>query len=352
MKAKEIIGALILAIVLLVVYFAVALIAAGYYYTNEALDMGILVPKFDKRLFKRMLLPNMIETILIHDPKTKTGSAAISVAVGSNNNPRDIKGLAHLLEHMLFLGSSKYPDQTVMGKLVDLGGGLTNAYTAAEETNYYFISGNNEFEEALEIFSWFFKDPVLDPKSIEKEVQNVNSEHRKNVNNDDWKSMNLIKLQADPNNTYYDFNTGNQDTLWEIPKANSLNMSKALRTFYNQHYSANLMKLVIIGNQSLDDLAKIAVSNFVDVPNKFHRHPVCDYPYHKAHLPVQVNFLPTKQKHTMTLVFPIDFDVLKFHQASPLKYVSMLISYGGKGSLKDMNKEYVQDIDTGYSSFD
>lgn len=66
-----------------------------------------------------------------------------------------------------------------MGAVVGKGGGYTNAYTANEETNYYFISGLDEFVEALDIFSWFFKDPLLDPKSIKNEVQNVDSEHRK-----------------------------------------------------------------------------------------------------------------------------------------------------------------------------
>jgi insulysin len=296
----------------------------------------------------------MIETILIHDPKTKTGSAAISVSVGSNDNPRDIEGLAHLLEHMLFLGSSKYPDNTEMGKLIDLGGGFENAYTSQEETNYFFVSGNREFVKALDIFSWFFKDPILDSKSIEKEVQNVNSEHRKNLNDDDWKAMNLIKNEADDDQAYHDFSTGNVDTLWEIPKNRSLDMSKALKTFYNEHYSANLMKLVIVGNYTLEELEEIAIKKFVDIPNKFHRRPVCKFPFQKTNLPLQISFLPTKQKHVMTLVFPIDIDVLKYHTSSPLKYVAMLLSYGGKGSLEQIlkNEGYIHSVNSFYMSFD
>lgn len=216
----------------------------------------IIIPKFDEREYKRTLLPNLIQTILIHDPKAKTASAALSVGIGSNANPKEINGLAHLLEHMLFLGSSKYPDDSELQNLVELGGGYSNAYTAAEETNYYFVSGGNEFEKALDIFSWFFRDPILDSKSIENEVQNVNSEHRKNMNNDNWKGMSLIKSLADKSHTYHDFNTGNEDTLWNIPLSKGINMSETLRDFYKSHYSANLMKLVIIGNKTVDELEK------------------------------------------------------------------------------------------------
>lgn len=231
----------------------------------------ILVPKLDEREYKRILLPNLIQTILISDPKSKTASAAVSVGVGSNQNPREINGLAHLLEHMLFLGSSKYPDGNLLQKTAELGGGYTNAYTSPEETNFYFISGENEFNKSVDIFSWFFRDPTLDSNSIQKEIENVDSEHRKNLNSDNWKAMRLIRLIADEEHTYHDFATGTRDTLWNIPLEKGVNMSQTLREFYDSHYSANLMKLVIIGNNTLEELEEIANDKFVSIPNKFKR---------------------------------------------------------------------------------
>lgn len=78
-----------------------------------------------------------------------------------------------------YLGNTKYQDPSTLGRLAERGGGFINAYTTNEETNFYFVSGNDEFQSAIDVFSWFFKDPILDSRSIEKEVQNVNSEHRK-----------------------------------------------------------------------------------------------------------------------------------------------------------------------------
>jgi insulysin len=80
---------------------------------------------------------------------------------------------------MLFIGSTKYEDPNIFSKVVEKGGGFDNAYTSAEETNFYFVTGSNELNQALDIFSWFFIDPLLNSKDIEKEVQNVDSEHRK-----------------------------------------------------------------------------------------------------------------------------------------------------------------------------
>jgi insulysin len=243
--------------------------ATGYHNYSQAEDMGILVPKYDKRKFKHIVLPNTIEAVLIQDEKAKTGSAAISVASGSNNDPKDLPGLSHLLEHMLFLGSSAYPDHSELEKLLSIGGGYSNAYTAQDETNYYFVSGNKELEPAIEIFSWFFRDPLLESDSIQNEVQNVDSEHRKNVNDDNWRTMEILKNEADLNSSYHMFNTGTQETLWDIPLEKGVNMSGTLRHFYETHYSANLMKLVIIGNRTLDKLENMAKDLFTQVSNTF-----------------------------------------------------------------------------------
>ena len=52
------------------------------------------------------MLPNSMEVIVVSDPLTTSSSAAISVGVGTLQNPHEINGLAHLLEHMLFLGKN------------------------------------------------------------------------------------------------------------------------------------------------------------------------------------------------------------------------------------------------------
>ena len=68
--------------------------------------MNIYTPINDHRIYKEFLLPNYMEVLVVSDPTTTTSSAAISVGVGTLQNPREINGLAHLLEHMLFLGKT------------------------------------------------------------------------------------------------------------------------------------------------------------------------------------------------------------------------------------------------------
>jgi secreted Zn-dependent insulinase-like peptidase len=73
----------------------------------EVLSSGIEKPELPHRSYRYIrLLDNKLEALLIHDPETDTSSAAMDVHVGSLSNPEDFPGLAHALEHCLFLGSS------------------------------------------------------------------------------------------------------------------------------------------------------------------------------------------------------------------------------------------------------
>jgi secreted Zn-dependent insulinase-like peptidase len=65
----------------------------------------------DKREYKVTLLDNGLRLLMIRDPEAKKSACAISVRVGSLTDPDSSLGLAHFLEHMLFMGSARYPVQ-------------------------------------------------------------------------------------------------------------------------------------------------------------------------------------------------------------------------------------------------
>ncbi|KAJ2096531.1 hypothetical protein GGI09_004310, partial [Coemansia sp. S100] len=65
----------------------------------------------DQNQYRLIRLPNNITALCVQDPDAKEAAASLSVNVGSNANPAELLGLAHFLEHMLFLGTEKYPDE-------------------------------------------------------------------------------------------------------------------------------------------------------------------------------------------------------------------------------------------------
>lgn len=71
----------------------------------EVLSSNIEKPELDDRSYRLIrLLDNKLEALLVHDPKTDKASAAMDVHVGHLSDPKDFPGLAHALEHCLFLG--------------------------------------------------------------------------------------------------------------------------------------------------------------------------------------------------------------------------------------------------------
>ncbi|MEM7691790.1 MAG: insulinase family protein, partial [Pseudomonadota bacterium] len=64
----------------------------------------------DEFAYRYIVLDNGLRALLISNPQTPKAAASLDVEVGSGDNPKDRAGLAHFLEHMLFLGTEKYPD--------------------------------------------------------------------------------------------------------------------------------------------------------------------------------------------------------------------------------------------------
>ncbi|CAM9700624.1 unnamed protein product [Choristocarpus tenellus] len=66
----------------------------------------------DSRLYRALRLANGLQVLLVSDPDAKSAAAAMDVHVGHFSDPDGLPGLAHFCEHLLFLGTDKYPDET------------------------------------------------------------------------------------------------------------------------------------------------------------------------------------------------------------------------------------------------
>jgi insulysin len=73
----------------------------------ERLADSLEKPLLDNRSYRVIKLPNQLEALLIHDPDTDKASAAMDVDVGSLADPPDMQGMAHAVEHLLFMGTEK-----------------------------------------------------------------------------------------------------------------------------------------------------------------------------------------------------------------------------------------------------
>jgi len=86
----------------------------------------------DQRSYRWLKLSNHLEVLLVSDPTSEKAGGALQVAVGQFSDPDHALGLAHFLEHMLFLGTKKYPEENSYSSFIKSNGGFDNAYTEFE----------------------------------------------------------------------------------------------------------------------------------------------------------------------------------------------------------------------------
>ena len=101
-----------------------------------SMSTEIIKPKLDSREYLHYKLPNGIETVLISDSTTDQSAAALLVEVGYLFDT--VPGIAHFLEHMMFMGSRKYPQENMYQQYLNQHGGSSNAFTVTDHTLYYF----------------------------------------------------------------------------------------------------------------------------------------------------------------------------------------------------------------------
>ncbi|ODQ53020.1 a-pheromone processing metallopeptidase Ste23 [Saitoella complicata NRRL Y-17804] len=304
---------------------------AGTKIITEAIEKPLL----DNRSYRYIRLPNQLEALLVHDPQTDKASAALDVNVGHLSDPKDLPGLAHFCEHLLFMGTEKYPDENEYAKYLSMHSGFSNAFTGLDDTNYYFECGVGEgvFEGALDRFAQFFRKPLFLEDQKDRELKAVDSENKKNLQVDIWRLFQLEKSLSNPEHPYNSFGTGNLVTLSEEPAKKGLDVRQELLKWYGENYSANLMKLVVFGREELGELQKLVEEKFSDVVDKNLPRPgFRGYPLTEKELKKVCFIKPVKdiRRLDMTFTFP---DTQPNYASQPERYLSHLIGHEGPGSI-------------------
>ncbi|CCD27116.1 metalloendopeptidase NDAI_0J02240 [Naumovozyma dairenensis CBS 421] len=297
------------------------------------LNQDFQKPDLDDRSYRFIELPNKLKALLISDPTTDKAAASLDVNIGAFEDPESLPGLAHFCEHLLFMGSEKFPDENDYSSFLSKHGGHSNAYTGSQNTNYFFEINYEHLKGALDRFSGFFSCPLFNIGSTDKEINAVDSENKKNLQSDMWRIYQLDKSLSLLDHPYHKFSTGNLETLKIIPESKNVNVRDELLKFYNANYSANLMKLCIIGREDLDTLSDYVQSFFKDVKNIDKELPFYDSKIlNDDQLTKIVSVEPVKELRKLEVSFVVpDYET---HWESKIPHIlSHLIGHEGNGSL-------------------
>ncbi|VDM18659.1 unnamed protein product [Hydatigera taeniaeformis] len=265
----------------------------------------------------------------------RKSAAALCVNVGYFTDPLEAQGLAHFLEHMVFMGSEKYPRENDFDDYVEHRGGSSNACTDGDYTMFFFDIQRSHFEEALDKFANFFIAPLLSQDCVDRELEAVHSEFELCKADDTCRLDHLLSSFAKEGSPYRTFGVGNRTSLRDKPSAAGTNVYELLRKFQLKYYNAPLMTLAVESKDTLDHLESMVNEIFGPISNRN-----CEAPDLSAY----VNPFPSTVYKKMYKVCPVKETVsISFvwslppmhshYRSAALKFVASIVGHEGKGSL-------------------
>jgi secreted Zn-dependent insulinase-like peptidase len=216
----------------------------------------------DSRDIKGIILNNGIKMVLISDKKIIKSCCSVGVGIGSLHDTHE--GIAHFLEHLLFMGSEKFKNQNDYHSYVKNSGGYDNAFTSDEETCYFLVLESKFLKKGIEMLSWFFRAPLLKESHIESERNIVDSEHEKNILSDLWIEDDLSKYFIKEDNKYRRFSTGNNESLKNVKQEDAYD-------FYKKYYTTDNICICIVDSKDIDSMINDYANFFGEIKKTNHK---------------------------------------------------------------------------------
>ena len=194
---------------------------------------------------QRIELENGLK-LLVEQTNDDTIAIAIGVKIGSIFEKSEVRGISHLLEHMMFKSNRKYSYKEI-SSILELLGGDFNAFSARDKTVYYAEVLRENFPKVVDVLYHMFVNDCYKESEFEKEKSVVLSEIRNERNNSESWIWTLGPLSLYGKSDLGDPIMGYEETLANISKAE-------LEDFKAKYYVANNMQIVLVGGISRESL--------------------------------------------------------------------------------------------------
>ena len=209
--------------------------------------------------FEKFVLPNGLRVIVHTDKYTSLAAISIIYDVGSRDENPDKTGFAHLFEHLMFGGSINIPKYD---EPLERAGGINNAYTTTDLTNYYLSLP----VQNLEIGFWLESDRMFQlafsEKSLETQRNVVTEEFRQTHLNqpygDAWMLLRPLAYKVHP----YRWPTIGKE-ISHIQNA----VMEDVKAFYNTFYNPANAVMAVAGNVKVDEVQSLAEKWFSSIKN-------------------------------------------------------------------------------------
>lgn len=187
-----------------------------------------------------------------HDVAVAT--ADVWVRTGSADEPPEIAGISHFLEHMLFKGTKSWG----LGEIereIEMVGGSCNAGTSRDFTHYYVTLPAPAIETGIRALAEMVRCATLDPKELEKERQVILEEYRRKQDHPVGVLYEQLYSEFFETGPYHETIIGSEQTIRGITR-------EAMFDYYEKRYSPANSALVVTGHIDPDQIVRLAEDAF------------------------------------------------------------------------------------------
>jgi len=203
---------------------------------------------------QRLMLENGLTLCVRHEPRLKRCAAVLRVAAGSHDVPAAWPGLAHFLEHLLFLGTERFPATDNLMAWVQRHGGQVNAKTCERHTDFFFELPIGAFEGGLERLCDMLAQPRMSLADQLREREVLHAEFIAWAREPSAQREIKLFQPLNPAHPLRAFHAGNRYSL-PVPRAN---FQQALKDFYQRFYQTGQMTLSLSGPSATPELITLA----------------------------------------------------------------------------------------------
>lgn len=207
---------------------------------------------------RKVVLDNGMRIVVFKNPVVPSVLVQIAFDVGSYVEESGERGLAHLLEHMIFKGTEKL-SETDIDTIARKYGASFNAFTSRDVTSYYFETNKNNWKPFVPLLADCMQNSRFDAEHLASEVKAVMQELRMGRDNFTQRMLHkALELLFPANHPYHMPLIGYKEDL--------LSMSaQHLKEFYKKYYRPDRATLFLIGDVDIDDAVQYAQAQFKDI---------------------------------------------------------------------------------------
>ncbi|KAI8985011.1 LuxS/MPP-like metallohydrolase [Trametes punicea] len=282
-------------------------------------------PSLDDRQYRVLELHNGLRAVVVHDPAADKAAACLALTVGYMLDP--VRTLAYLHRNAALFAN----------------GGSRNAATGPTYTEYWFSISPAELSGGLSRLAAFFYAPLFTESLTSREINAVDSEFKRNLQNDGRRVGQVVKSLSIPGHPWARFGTGNYESLSEAARRASENASedvvlretrRRLVEWWKEQYCASRMMLAVIGRESLDELTSLVVPSFSKIPNRGldPRPAFKDDIWSPEHMGTVVFIQTVKDYHAFSLSFQLP-DLRQHYSTKPASFLAHFLGHEGPGSI-------------------